>query len=269
MNVHNVIDRSKLKGKVAADMHRIVRDFVEHPLGPQSLSRPGTNTVVGAVGLQESATYGLPKNWEDGDSLSNEEKVLFKSCAQRLRGAETERYERAKRSKSPLLTSHYPKDLEPYAKKKLPLPLSAKEQDFIYRYSEYKNKQKLREAVKAHDHTCAYRAYTNAFVSFCGRPPSEQELQEADRLQFVVAKSGKIGVGGRRPISTHDPAPRSGYYYLKSSYEPHATNSGLGADPTSSLPRTRNSTSRKNCGACGARLPPKHVQDECPACELP
>lgn len=181
--METLLDRSALNEHCKADMRRLLRQFSDEsksvaagkPVYDHSQLPPCIDQLTSAKAAITKhpirpGTARVPETWTHDAELSSGERKLFASIQSRLQA-----------------TSATPKKRFP------PLPLSAKEQDFIYRYAEHKRGETIARTGEAHTSGNAYRAYTEAFLSFMGRPPSELELQEASRLTFVE-RNGKVGV---------------------------------------------------------------------------
>ena len=213
--------------------------------------------------------FSIPADWADCNSSTRKERDVLLSVQNRLQNAPE-----AGDSK--------------FLNKRAPLPLSAKEQDFIYRYAEYKHGANVHNQEKKHTNTFAYRAYTDAFVSFVGRPPSDAEIREADRLPFVRTGDGKVGVL-QRPHSSAPHhhvtnadvkvvdckmcvAPPHNAIKVSPSASPARSSTYNGGSarirPTTTGEAAASSPNKTHvCKVCGSRLPPRLVKDLCPACD--
>lgn len=296
----DLIDHSVLNARCRADLRRLLSMFKADSRnvsnGPtdydHSALPPCVNQLTSSkAGITKpplfrpstAKVHHIPKDWTSDPSVTKPERKFFESVDERLKRA-----------------SSAPK------KRGCLLPLSAKEQDFIYRYAEFKHGNKVLRGEESHEKSLAYRAYTDAFLSFMGRPPSTTELQEVDRLTFVQPHPSRVGVISKphaptphRHISNsneavvscgrqvHPPerrverAARPGSTILDRTIFTSQNVSTTGSPQRSA---TRGSSigrqsavahpppiappdAKKYCTACNARLPPRLIKTLCPACD--
>lgn len=134
-------------------------------------------TASKAARTKRPATHSVPRSWHNSTELGRSEKKFLEKIDGKLKtNASSENNQ-----------SGFIK------KRHLALPLTAKEQDFVYRYAEHKHGAQVRQSQESHEKSLAYQAYTEAFARYTGREPSQLELQEADRLHFLES-NGRIGV---------------------------------------------------------------------------
>jgi hypothetical protein len=267
--MERILEHSRLSSRCIADLHRIYEnlkdqsrqlsggyasyDYTHLPRCTDEL----TSAKAAITKKPIAAHYHIPASWRSANTPRAEAR-LFKSVEKRLEAAD---------ATGPSATG----------KRRAELPLSAKEQDFIYRYAEFKHGKRIQRSEDAHTRSQAYRAYTDAFLSYAGRPPSVVELQEVDRLQFVEY-DGRVGIM-QQP---HAPMPHnhfvSGPVKVCSCAEQvqpplapsssHKSPSHIRPGTSPSIQRSpRRSSVKKNCTVCGARLPPRLVKNICPACD--
>lgn len=293
-----MIQSSKLSEHCRADLRRLLKTFEKNSEAVRS-PRQSYNHVElpRCVGLLTSAKAAItkpplfasangvqrqvPRDWPVDPALSRGEKKMLQSVDARLRASTAPR------------------------KRFSALPLSPKEQEFIYRYAEHKHSAKIHRTEESHQMSNAYRAYTQAFLSFMGRPPSTTELQEADRLTFVES-TGRVGIIAHphaptphRHISNVTAAVTSCGHQVLPPEKPlvraarpgstlidrvvFSPQTSLAASPKSGSPQRSSQASsplkdrpttakdfasvKKFCRVCNARLPPRLIKTVCPSCD--
>jgi hypothetical protein len=190
--MEQMLDRAELPRHCVADLRRIIaklkQNSEEVSLGHVVYDHTQLPPCIGQLTFSKASKtkkpiFSVPVDWADRSVATRKEREVLNDVNQRLHGTAGK------------------ESVSKYVKKRADLPLSAKEQDFIYRYAEYKHGTNVRNEEKKHTNTLAYRAYTEAFLSFTGRQPSDIEIREADRLPFVKTADGTVGVV-RRPRSS-------------------------------------------------------------------
>jgi hypothetical protein len=296
LSMNDLIDHSVLNARCRADLRRLLTLFksnsqkvsggpveYDHASLPQCIdqltsSKAGITKPPMFRPATAKSSLKIPSQWTSDPTVPKQERKFLESVDQRLKRADTA------------------------SKRGGALPLTAKEQDFIYRYAEFKHGSKVLRGEEAHEKSYAYRAYTDAFLSFMGRPPSTVELQEADRLTFVEGSNSRVGIVAKphaptphRHISNsnetvtfcgnqvHPPerrierAAREGSTLLdrtafssQSGSPPSSPQRSLGrvrSSASTNLPAIGSPDSKKYCVKCNARLPPRLIKTLCPACD--
>ncbi|CUG81760.1 Hypothetical protein, putative [Bodo saltans] len=296
--MNDLIDHSVLNARCRADLRRLLTMFksnsqkvsngpveYDHESLPQCIeqltsSKAGITKPPMFRPTTAKTTLKVPTQWTSDPSVPKQERKFLESVDERLKRTDSSSRKRTGGA----------------------LPLTAKEQDFIYRYAEFKHGSKVLRGEEAHEKSFAYRAYTDAFLSFMGRPPSTAELQEADRLTFVEGANARLGVVSKPHAATphrhisnssetvtfcgnqvHPPerrverAAREGSTLLdrttfssQSGSPPSSPQRSIGRGRSSAstkLPEIASPEAKKFCSKCNARLPPRLIKTLCPACD--
>ena len=94
---------------------------------------------------------------------------------------------------------------------------SDEDNDYLLKKANYEHASRVRGAVASREGTDAHQAYTDAFLSYTGRHPTQNELRQADQYQFVKdSASGRDVIADERALSRlSNLSGKSEFYYLK------------------------------------------------------
>jgi hypothetical protein len=188
--MEGMLEKADLPRHCVADLRRIIASLKQNSeevsLGHTVYNHDNLPKCIGQLTYSRASKtkeplFAVPPAWSDSKSATRVERQVLRNVTEKLQNMEGTTV-----SDGGVRRHHLHRHAE--------LPLSAKEQDFIYRYAEYKHGTNIRNQEKKHTNSQAYQAYTEAFLSFTGRRPDDVEIREADRLPFVRTKDGTIGV---------------------------------------------------------------------------
>lgn len=293
--METLLKKSTLSNHCKADLERLLQQFRQESMavssGPVTYDHSQLPKCVNqltaskAARTKRPATHSVPPSWRgDGTGLGKSEKKLLQSVDDKLKA-------------TPAPSNGFIK------KRHLALPLTAKEQDFVYRYAEHKHGAQVRHGQETHEQSMAYRAYTEAFLGYTGREPSQLELQEVDRLHFLQS-NGRVGVmqnphapTPHHHISLHNSkvcscneqvylpeksivkAARPGSTVLSRMMLTQSSGAGSvgtlsptrsskgGLSPIRAVPCPPADATSRKCAQCGNGLPPRLIKSVCPACD--